>query len=167
MVLKVIKNRHSVRSFQKRVVEKEKLEEILKAAQFAPSANHICPWEFWVIEKSSTLKQLAKITAWGSFIAQAPLAIVVVLDENASAEWIEDGAIIGAHIYLEATNQGLGTCWVHVRGKESEIEIKKLLAISESHRVLAIFPIGYSTETKSPHSDDEYDINKVHYDNDQ
>jgi len=166
MVLKVIKNRRSVRSFQKKAVEREKLEEILKAAQFAPSANHICPWQFWVIEKFSVLKQLAEMTVWGSFIAQAPLAIAVVLDENASAEWIEDGAIVGAHIYLETTNQGLGTCWVHVRGKESEAGIKKLLAIPESQRVLAIFPIGYPAEEKQIHSDDEYDVNKVHYNND-
>jgi len=49
-MLKAIRQRRSIRSYQNKLVEDEKIEEILKAAQFAPSANHRQPWEFVVVK---------------------------------------------------------------------------------------------------------------------
>ncbi len=163
-----IRKRRSIRAYQNKPVEAEKLEAILKSAQFAPSANHKNPWQFWVVKNKKILTQLAQATPWGLFIAQAPLAIVVCADETLSREWLEDVSIVGAHIYLEATNQGLGTCWVQNRGsktpqeKDSEKYIRNLLNISDNFRVLATFSIGYSAEEKPPHSDRDYQEGRIH-----
>ncbi|MDD3531857.1 MAG: nitroreductase family protein [Candidatus Shapirobacteria bacterium] len=168
-VAEVIRKRRSVRAYQDRPVEEEKIEAILKAAQFAPSANHKNPWRFWVVRNKEVLNQLSQATPWGSFIAQAPLAIVVCADEALSREWLEDAAISGAHIYLEAVNQGLGTCWVQNRdsktnrGESSEAYIKNILDIPDNFRVIATFPIGYPAEKKPPHSDQDYEKDKVHF----
>jgi len=167
-MLKVIRQRHSIRSYQNKPVEDEKVEEILKAAQFAPSANHRCPWEFVVVDDPRTKENLSRATPWGSFISQAPVVIVVCSDEEKSREWLEDASIVGAHIYLEATNQGLGTCWVQVRGsqtessQDSESYVRQLLNIPNSFRVVAIFPIGYPAEEKPEHIDEEVLSEKIH-----
>lgn len=163
-MLDVIERRRSIREYSSRRVENDKLTEIVKAAQFAPSARAIRPWQFWIIQDEGQLQELGSLARWGSFIAQAPAAIVITVDENASDEWIEDGALAGAHIYLEATNQGLGTCWVQVRGKPSEDDIKEQLDIPDNLRVLAVFPIGYPDEEKRPHTEDGYEPEKVHFD---
>lgn len=166
-MLEIIRKRRSIRVYQNKPVEKEKLEAILMAAQFSPSANHRKPWRFWVVKNKEILAKLAQATPWGSFIAQAPLAIVVCANKDLSREWLEDASIVGAHIYLEATNQGLGTCWVQNRdsktgqGEESERYIRNLLNISEDFRIIATFPIGYPDEKKPPHSNQDYEKSKV------
>jgi len=166
-IIEAIRKRRSIRAFKDKPVEKEKIEAILKAAQFAPLANHQNPWHFWVVKNKEVLEKLAQSTPWGSFIAQAPVAIIVGADQDLSSEWLEDASIVGAHIYLETTNQGLGTCWVQARGaktphgEDSEEYIRNLLNISESFRLVAIFPIGYPNEKKAPHSDQDYRKDKI------
>jgi len=167
-MLKAIRQRHSIRSYRNKLVEDEKIEEILKAAQFAPSANHRQPWEFVVVKDRETKQRLSQATPWGSFIAQSPVVIVVCSDEKKSREWLEDASIVGAHIYLEATNQGLGTCWVQVRGSvtadgvKSEVYVRRILGIPSSMRVVAIFPVGYPAEGKSEHINGEILSEKIH-----
>ena len=167
-MLKAIRQRRSIRSYQNRWVEDEKIEAILKTAQFAPSANHRQPWEFIVVKDRETKQRLSQATPWGSFIAQSLVAIVVCADEKKSREWLEDASIVGAYIYLEATNQGLGTCWVQVKGsqteagQDSESYVRQLLDIPDSFRVVAIFPVGYPAEEKSEHTDEEILSEKIH-----
>jgi len=167
-MLRVIRQRRSNRSYQDRLVEDEKIEEILKAVQFAPSANHRQSWELVVVKDKEIKQRLSQVTPWGSFIAQSPVAIVVCSDEKESREWLEDASIVGAHIYLEVANQGLGTCWVQVRGsqteagKDSESCVRQLLDIPGNLRVVAIFPIGYPAEEKPEHTDKEILSEKIH-----
>ena len=53
-------HRVSIRKYQDRPVEKEKIMEILRAAMAAPSAKNQQPWEFYVITKKDTLEKLSK-----------------------------------------------------------------------------------------------------------
>jgi nitroreductase len=167
-MLSAIKKRRSFRSFKSDPVEEEKIEAILQATQMAPSANHKRPWQFWLVKNKIVLEKLSQATPWGSFIAQAPLAIVVCADESLSGHWLEDASIVGAYIYLEATNQGLGTCWVQNRdaktaaGKNSEDYIGELLGVPQGLRVIATFPIGYPIEIKEAHNKSDYQPDKVH-----
>jgi nitroreductase len=169
-MLEVIRKRRSVRSYLDRPVEKEKIGEILRAAMFAPSANHRRPWEFVVVKDKETKNKLSSATPWASFAAEAPLIIVVCADESISREWLEDASIVGAHIYLETTNQGLGTCWIQVRdsttpdGRNSEEYVRELLRIPDNFRVVALFPVGYPAEKLPPHSDQEFEQTKIHSD---
>ena len=161
-MLEVIKKRRSVRAYQEKPVEEEKIWEILKAVQMAPSANHRRPWEFVVVQDKNLKEKLSQATPWGGFISQAPVAIVLCADEEKSRHWLEDAAIAGGYLYLEATNQGLGTCWVQVRGsktekgEESEGYVRNLLGIPQNFRVVAIFPLGYPAEYPEPHQEGEF-----------
>ena len=165
-MLKVIKKRRSIRTYQKKEIEEEKLQEILKAAMFAPSARHSRPWEFIIIKDKKTKDKLAATKDGSGFANEAPLVIVILAQET--YQWIEDCSIVAENIYLETTNLGLGTCWVQIRGSERpdgsscEEYVKTILNIPEGIRVLCLMPLGYPAEEKEEHQEEEFEKEKIH-----
>jgi len=165
-MLRAIKERRSYRHFQNRPVEKEKLEEVLKAAMFAPSARNQRLWEFIVVRKEELKDKLAQTKPWSYFVNQAPLVIVVCSQDG--DYWVEDASIAAENIYLEATNQGLGTCFVQIysslreNGESAEEYVKKILKIPSSIHVLCLMPLGYPQKRLPPHNDSEFEKKKIH-----
>ncbi len=167
-MLEVIKRRRSVRAYQDREVEAEKLREILKAAMFAPTAWGSRAWEFIVVRDQKTREALSEATPYASFVKEAPVAIVIAYDVTKGKRFKEDASIAAEHIHLEAVNQGLGSCFVQVADTEGphgpgEPYVKQLLGIPEGYRVQCIMPIGYPAKDLPPHTDDEFDESKVHF----
>ncbi len=85
--------------------------------------------------------------------------------------WIEDCSVVATYIYLEATNQGLGTCWTQIRqgerndGRSAEDYIKEMLNLPKDRRILCIMPLGYSQDVKSTHTVEDKkleELEKVH-----
>ena len=68
--------RISVRKYESRPVEPEKVERLLRAAMAAPSARNQQPWEFYVVTDRETIRELAGCSPYASFLPEAPLAIV-------------------------------------------------------------------------------------------
>ncbi len=161
-----IKHRRSYRSFSDRKVEDEKIKAVLEAAMYAPSAHHKRAWEFVVVTDQDKIKQLADTTRWSDHVGQAQAVIVVCSPEWEN--WLEDASIVSAHIYLEATSQGLGTCWTQVRkgarsdGQDAETYVKQMLEIPDKMRVLSLMPLGYPAQQKDSHDSSEYERSKVH-----
>ena len=149
-LLELIKDRFSVRKFEPREVEQEKLDYILECARMAPSAVNKQPWKFIVV-KSDEAKEVLRQGYNREWFATAPCYIVVVVDENES--WTRacdnrnfamvDGAIASEHICLAAASVGLGTCWVCNFDVET---INNRFGLKENERVVALFPIGYSAD---------------------
>lgn len=168
-MLEVIKKRRSVRKFLSKKVEEEKLEEVLKAAMFGPSAKHRRPWEFVVVKDKDLKEKLSQTTPYASFAKEASVVLVVCADEKKDGRWVESTAIITENIYLEATNQGLGTCFVQIRdtktpqGDDGETYVKNLIKAPANIRVLCLMPIGYPKETVSEHKEEEFERGKIHY----
>lgn len=93
-MLEVIKKRRSIRKFQKKEVEGEKLEEILKAAMYSPSAMHRRPWEFIVVKNQEIKERLSKATPFCSFIKDAPVVLIIAAKPGILSKfWVEDCAI--------------------------------------------------------------------------
>ena len=76
--LEIIKGRRSIRKYLPREVEKEKLESILEAAQWAPSASNKQPWHFIVVKNSKTRTRLGQLHPYGRFMKESPIVIVVL-----------------------------------------------------------------------------------------
>jgi len=171
-MLDVIKNRRSYRDFLDKEVEDEKLAEILKAAQFAPTARNLRLWEFIVVKNKKTRDLLAQTKTHSQFTNKAPVILVIVSkDDGQTNYWMEDGSIAAGFIYLEAENQGLGTCFVQVYkslrpdGFECEKYVKKILKIPKNIHVLCLMPIGYPRQ-KIPGLDQSvFETKKVHNEN--
>lgn len=169
-MLEIIRKRRSVRNYLKKDIENEKLGEILKSAMFAPTAKNLRPWEFILVKDEELKIQFSKATRYSSFAKDAPLVIVICYDITKGNRFKEDCSICAQNIYLEAVNQGLGTCYIQIaegtEGSMGEPEafIKNLLNIPTSHRVLCLMPIGYPESYPIEHSEESlYDISKIHY----
>jgi len=170
-MISAIKQRRSIRSYQDKPVEEAKVNEILKAAIFSPSARHLYPWEFVVVKDEDKREKLAQATPWASFAAEAPVVIAVLGDKDESEELIEDCSIAAEHMLLEIDNQNLGSCWIQIRGNQhqnqatgdkrpAEDYVRNLLDIPENYMVLCLIPIGYPAQDKQPHSEDEWQQRK-------
>lgn len=168
-MLEIIRKRRSIRTFLKKDVENEKLNEILKAAMFSPTARGLRPWEFIIVKNDETKNKLSKATPYSSFAKEAPVVIVICYDTSKARRFKEDCSVCAENIYLEATNQGLGTCFIQIAdGTEAnegspEDFVKRVLAIPQNYRVQCLMPIGYPAKQPEPHRDEELDERKIHY----
>lgn len=165
-MLSAIKKRRSHRAYLDRQIEEEKMKEILLSAMSSPSGYNRRPWEFVIVKKEEMKNALSRASNYATFAKQAPVIIVLTAQEDQM--WVEDAAIAASHIYLEATNQRLGTCWIQIHGMEtpegenSETYVKELLGIPKSQRVLCIMPIGYESDKLPEHDRTKYIEEKIH-----
>ena len=164
----LIQQRRSVRKYQSKPVEQEKVALIIEAVLRAPSSRSLNPWEFIVVDNQDTIKKLAAAKEHGSsFLAGAPLAIVVCADPKKCDVWIEDTSIATTFISLAAESLRLGNCWVQIRErmhsaeKTSEAFVRDVLGIPEDVKVESIVAIGYPDERKEGHHKEELQFEKV------
>ncbi len=145
-------------------IPEQKIQEIIRAASFAPSANALYPWELVLIKEDAAKEQLSKVTPWAIFAKEAALIVAVIGDEEESPEWIEDCSIVAEHIWLEAVNQGLSTCWIQIRNQgNAENEVRKILNIPSEKRILCLLPIGVPAKDLPEHTDESVDKSKIKY----
>lgn len=86
----LLRTRRSIRKYQDKEVEKEKVHTILQNALLAPSSRARRPWEFIAVTDRDVLEKLSKIREHGSkHIAGAPLCIIVAADPEACDVWVE------------------------------------------------------------------------------
>lgn len=170
MFLDLLKKRRSIRQFTTQPVEKEKIELLVEAVLRSPSSRSLNPWHFIVVTDQATRTALAKAKPHGgSFIAQAPLAVVVCADPAKCDVWIEDASIAALILHLTATDLGLGSCWVQIRlrehhaGQSAAAHIADLLDLPSGMEVEAMIAIGYPQETKAAHSKDSLPYDRISY----
>lgn len=169
MFMPLIRKRRSIRKYLDRPVEPEKIDLLVEAALRAPSSRSFNPWAFIVVTDPEMLKRLAASKPHGaSFLARAPLGIVVCGDAEKSDVWIEDTSIACTYIQLAAESMELGSCWIQIRERKhddatfAEDYIAGLLKIPPGFKVESIIAVGYPAETKSPHEKGELQREKVH-----
>ncbi|NMA65822.1 MAG: nitroreductase, partial [Clostridiaceae bacterium] len=114
----VAEKRYSLRKFNTKEVEKEKILKVIEAARIAPSACNLQPYHFIVITDSELRKKVAESYP-REWFKNAPVIIVACGDHSKSWKRIDgkdhcdvDVAIAVDHMTLAAAEQGLGTCWV-------------------------------------------------------
>ncbi|NLX18101.1 MAG: NAD(P)H-dependent dehydrogenase/reductase [Desulfobulbus sp.] len=170
MLIDLLRVRRSIRRFTDQPVEPEKIDLLVEAALRAPSSKGNNPWEFIVITDQTMLKELAAAKAHSAaFLQGAPLAIVVCADRTKSDVWVEDAAIATTLIHLQATDLGLGSCWVQIRlrhredGTDSQLYLADLLGLPPDMMVLAIVGIGYPASSKKGHPYASLGLNQVSY----
>lgn len=170
MLIDLLRARRSIRRFTEQPVEREKLDLLLEAALRSPSSKGNNPWEFIVVTERERLDKLSIAKAHGAaLLNNAPLAIVVCADPAKSDVWVEDAAIAATLIHLEATDLGLGSCWVQIRLRQredatsSQAYLADLLDLPDGLMVLAIIGIGYPVEAKVGHPHASLRTNQVSY----
>lgn len=151
--LELVKKRYSVRKFSEKKVEVEKIDLILEAGRFAPTACNFQPQRILVIDNSEGMEKLAKCTP---YTFGAPLAMLVCYDKNTSwkrkydnADGGEiDASIVTTHMMLEIAELGLGTTWV---GSFNPQAVREEFKLAENIIPVAILPIGYPSGDCEPY----------------
>jgi len=158
--------RRSIRKYKSTKVEKEKIEKLLKSAMQAPSAGNQQPWEFLVIENEDTLKELAGMSLYAKMVEKAPLAIVLLGNQDYMRfpeNWEQDMAAAMQNLILEAVELDLGSVWLGVAPLEERmIYIKELFKLEDEILPFSIAVLGYP-EGEGNKFIERYDETRVHY----
>jgi nitroreductase len=150
------RKRQSVRNYNNKPVESEKLNRCIEAARLAPSACNSQPWKFIIVTEPDLRHKVAdstsnRILPLNHFTKEAPVLVVVVLEKpnftskmgeiikNKSFTLIDLG-IATIHFCLQAAAEDLGTC---ILGWFDESSVKKLLKIPRNKRAELIITVGY------------------------
>ena len=157
-------HRTSIRKYQNKTVEDDKIEKILQAAMAAPSAGNQQPWEFYVIKDKTTLDKLSKTSPYASCCPSAPLAFVTCYRINCTIpEYAQiDMSASVENLLLEADELGLGAVWMGIAPGTDRMEtVRKILNLPENLNAFAIVPCGYPAEERK--QQDRYEESRVHY----
>lgn len=165
--MEIINTRRSVRTFQTKEVEKEKIELMLRAAMQAPSARNQQPWHFLVISKRETLTKLSEISPYNKMLKEAPLAIILLIDKESIISpgmHIQDMSAAMENMMLEARSLGLGTCWMGTYPREDRMgAVIEVFNLPEKYEPFAICAIGYPKDADAFKFIDRYNASRVHF----
>ncbi len=147
--IELAKRRMSVRKFSDRLVEQDKLEQILEAGNIAPTAKNNQPQRIYVVQTPEVVKAISDVTpcVYGA-------RTVLVFTYNIDEEWknpmepeihsgVEDVSIVATHMMLEAAELGVDTIWVNLFPNS---KLEEVLGLPKNERTVLIMPIGYRAD---------------------
>ena len=137
-VFDAIRTLLAVRSYESKPVPEALIRQIVEAGRLTGSGMNGQPWHFIVVRDAETLRRLGALASSGSYVAQAPLAIVVATDKSRFA--VSDASRAIQSMLLTAWADGVGSNWVGFGGLD---KVKTVLDIPAGLDVLAILPFGY------------------------
>ena len=155
----LIHQRQSVRKYQDKPVENDKIEKLIESVHLAPSACNSQPWKLIIVDEPELKNRVAKATfnkaiALNKFAVEAPVIAVLVIEKAKpiaqigglikNQEYPEyDIGIAAAHFCLQAAELGLGTCMM---GWFNEKKIQELLNIPKKRKIGLVITLGYPPE---------------------
>ncbi len=147
----IFRKRKSTRRFEAKEIEQEKLDDILEAAESAPSAGNLRARDVRVVTDEGTKEKLAESAFGQDFIAAAPLVLVFsALPEQSAQKYgqrgrnlyaSQDATLAASFAWLQAVMLGLSGCWV---GGFDTSGVKEVLDLDGERIPIAILPLGYS-----------------------
>jgi nitroreductase len=143
---KVVNLRTSIRKYKSTKIDRNVLEKLVDAARRAPSARAVEPWEFIVVQSQDSLLKLSQLAVNGSFIKDAPAAIIVFCAPT--KYYLEDGCAATENILLAAADQGLGACWIAGDKKEYADQVCRMFKADAGLCLVSIIAIGIAAEPK-------------------
>lgn len=149
----VIKRRHSVRTFEEKDVEKEKLEKILSAVSLCPTAGNLQAYKVYIVKEKKHKEELKAACMGQEPVTRAPLVLVFCADQQQSAVKygergaqlysMQDATIAAAYAQLSAAAEELGSVWV---GAFDTLEVSRVINAEPYNVPVAVIPIGYPAE---------------------
>lgn len=157
-------HRTSIRKYQDKTINDEKIEKMLRAAMAAPSAGNQQPWEFYVVKDKNLLEKLSKTSPYAVCTASAPLAFVACYRVNCKMpEYAQiDMSASVENLLLEADSLGLGAVWLGIAPLKERMEaVRAVLNIPENLEAFAIIPCGYPVSVNPQQN--RFDKQRIHY----
>jgi len=152
----IIRSRRSIRRFENREVEAEKLEAILDAARWAPSWGNTQCWQLIVIQDRDQKQKLAETLSNKNpaslSVVDAPVVLAICGESKKSGfyngqqitryqDWLLfDLGLATQNICLTAHSLGLGSVIV---GSFNHETVEKVLRIPNGYEIVSLLPLGY------------------------
>lgn len=164
--MEAILTRRSIRKFTMDPVPDEAVEDLLRAAMAAPSANNEQPWHFVVIRDHKILDDIPKFHPFSQMLKGTSVAILVCGDIDADKGgnmWVQDCAAATQNILIAARAKGLGAVWLGVYPREERyLTLREMLGMPDRILPFSMVALGYPAERKPP--PENYDPGRVHRD---
>ncbi len=161
--LESIFNRKSVRTYEDRPVEKEKLDTLVRAGMAAPSSRDRRPWEFIIVTDRDKLNTLAQGLPFAKMLTNTHQAIIVCGDTiKSDNSWFLDCSAAAQNILIAAESMGLGATWTAAFPYHDRIQIvRETLNLPDHIIPLNVIPIGYPAGDEKPKN--KYNKEQIHY----
>ncbi len=163
--IEAILTRRSIRKYNISDFPEELLDQILKCAMHAPSANNQQSWEFIIINERKTLDRIPDIHPYAKMVEDVNVVILVCGNLNnqvSDGYWVQDCSAATQNILLSAHALGLGTVWLGVYPREERMEgLRKLFNLPDHIVPFSLIPVGFSNEVKNDPK--RFDPDKIHY----
>lgn len=158
-LLETLEHRRSQRRYTGEPIEKELLDQIVKAGNLAPSSRNLRPVEIIVITDPEMLEKISHSREYGAkHVANAGACIVVIGNAELSDTWIEDCTIALSYMNLMADHLGLGSCWIQGRNRDADAKtstedyLRELLDFPETFRLEGMLAIGHIRDHLPAHT---------------
>ncbi|MDD3193121.1 MAG: nitroreductase family protein [Oscillospiraceae bacterium] len=143
--------RRSIREYDSRPVEPEKVDKILRAGMQAPSAMNRQPWEFLVVTNPEMIQTIAALSPYGKPAARAPMVLVPMVNLQTAGEknrfWVQDLSASVQNILLQIAEEGLGGCWMGIYPDEDRTKkLHDALGLPEQVLPFALISIGHGLQ---------------------
>jgi len=146
-VIEEIMKRRSIRTYNEKSVEEDKLARILEAGRLAPTARNSQDWRILVVSDPEKIKTLIdQASPRQTFLKQAPIILAACalnpdyIMRCGHPAYLIDLAIVLDHIALQAVREGLGTCWI---GSFDEAKAKSVLNVPAAVRLVELMSLGH------------------------
>lgn len=175
-VINTIMQRRSIRKYQDKKVEHDKLALIAKCGINAPNGMNKQPWAVRVVESTDFInatteifrkampEQVARDKNFKNMYRNAPAIIVVATPADGSGK--VDAGLMGENMILAAQSMGLGTCCLGgpVRFLQTNADCQpyiKKLNLPEGYEITYILAVGYPDEAPAAKPRDESKIEYI------
>ena len=155
-ISRAIKERRSIRDFQKKEIPKDIIDNLIDTLIWAPSAGNLQARKFYLVADEGLKKKIAIAALKQHFLAEAPLLIIGCTDSRISQRYGERGVYLYSiqdvscslmGMMLVAHENGLGSVWV---GAFDEAAVSEILKLQKFLRPVAIVAVGYPSKIPSP-----------------
>lgn len=185
-LLDLMKNRRSIRKYNRERVPLKKIYQILEAGRYAPSGANQQPWIYIVVTDEKLKEEVRReaegvekkfhkgapewlrkwfeeqgITAEKSFLTDAS-ALIVVAGSTRAPYWLESTWISISYILLYAASQNLGTL---TYTPSDTVFLRRMLNLPEDYHPVAILPIGYPAESPPPETRPRKPLEQIVHEN--
>ena len=170
-LMEMLLKRRSIRKYTGEPIPEEALEQVLLAGLLSETSRSNRGWEFIVVRDKEMLAKMAHFRLHSAMMLEgADAAVVVLMNEEKTVVWAEDGSVAMAHMHLMADHLGLGSCWVQGRNRDcddgsktSEAYLRDLLGFPRNMRLLAVLSLGMPAEHPKARTTDVALRDRIHY----
>ena len=149
----LVKKRRSIRKFNDKPVELDKLVKVIDSAQLAPSAMNQQSWYFVLVSNLDIIEDLSMLmeNTNNAFYGAKNVILLFYKEDNIAP--VVDTTFATSYMMFEACELGLGTCWIngvkHVLNDSKYQLLKEKMGVPKEYKCLGSLAIGY------------YDLDKV------